>query len=115
MAADLLPHRKVSKPSLTNHVTVFGPDFTTAPTPRCMKGFFDDGAQAADRILSDIRRDHKQHVARLDCHVLALANLAQYDRGSLRADMEYLWQEVTKALAPTAQDLTAMARDLTDY
>ena len=87
----------------------FGPDSTTAPTPRRLKGLFDDGAQVVDWLVSEIRGDHEKHVARLDNQVSDLKESAQFNRGALRADIALLWKETEDALGPTVWDLSRLA------
>ena len=88
---------------------VFGPDSSTMPTPRRIKSLFDEGARVVDRILSDIRGDQDRHVARVDNHVSALTDSAQYDRGALRAKMAMLRTETEDALGPTIRNLSSLA------
>ena len=89
--------------------SIYGPDSTTDPTPRRLKGLFDDGAQIIDRLLSEIRGDHERRLEGVAHQVAALEDAVQYDRGALRSEITSLRTETEDALIPTVRDLSGLA------
>ena len=87
----------------------FGPDSPPAPTPLRIKGLFDAGARVVDRLLSEIHEEYHRFATRTDHHLKSIKELAQFDRGAVRADVTLLRQETVDALGPTIRNLSGLA------
>ena len=68
------------------------------PTPLRIKGLFDDGACVVDRLLTDIKEEHKWHVTCTSQQITSLEESEMFTCRAIRADVTSLQTETGNAL-----------------